>query len=67
MQREGLLKIEYINHKGCIKRTLTPIDMKILVPNFALDWDNEYEKLFMAVMYGVATEGGFQCTILDLS
>ena len=33
--------------------------MKILVPNFALDWDNEYEKLFMAVMYGVATEGGF--------
>ena len=41
--------------------------MKILVPNFALDWDNEYEKLFMAVMYGVATEGGFQRTILDLS
>ena len=26
MQREGLLKIEYINHKGCIKRTLIPIE-----------------------------------------
>ena len=23
MQREGLLKIEYIDYKGCIKRTLT--------------------------------------------
>ena len=25
MEREGLIKIEYINHKGCIKRILTPI------------------------------------------
>ena len=25
MRDEGLIKIEYINHKGCIKRILTPI------------------------------------------
>jgi hypothetical protein len=25
MEREGSIKIEYINHKGCIKRVCTPI------------------------------------------
>lgn len=26
MEREGSIKIEYINHKGCIKRVCTPLD-----------------------------------------
>ena len=26
MQKEGLLKIEYINDRGCVRRYLTPID-----------------------------------------
>ena len=25
MEREGSIKIEYINHKGCIKRVCTPL------------------------------------------